>query len=37
MASWSSDKYQTIRTDNINFLLDHPTKRKVFLKQEIRK
>ena len=37
MPSWSSDKYKVIRIDTNNFLLDHPTKRKVFLRHEIRK
>ena len=31
------NKYKVIGSDNNNFMLDHPTKRKVFLRHEIRK
>ena len=37
MPNWSSEKYQVIGTENNNFLLNHPTKRKVFLRHGIRK
>ena len=37
MPNWSSEKYKVIGIDNNNFLLNHPTKRKVFLRHEIRK
>ena len=37
MPNWSSDKYKVIGIDKDNFLLNHPTKRKVFLRREIRK
>ena len=35
--NWSSTKYKVIRIDNNRFLLDHPTKRKVFMRHEILK
>ena len=34
--SWSSETYKAIGFDNNNFMLDHPTKRKMFLRHEIR-
>ena len=37
MPSWSSETYKVIGSDNNNFLLDHPTKHKVFLRHGIRK
>ena len=37
MPNWSSEKYKIIGIDNNNFLLNHPTKREVFLRHEIRK
>ena len=37
MPNWSSEKYKAIRIDVNNCMLDHPTKRKVFLRHEIKK
>ena len=37
MPIWSSEKHKVIRIDNHNLMLDHPTKRKVFRRHEIRK
>ena len=37
MPNWSSEKYKVIRLDNNNCTLGHPTKRKVFLRHEIKK
>ena len=37
MPNWSSEKCKVIGIDNNNFLLNHPTRRKVFLRHEIRK
>ena len=37
MPNWSSEKYKVIGIGNNNFLLNHPTKRKLFLRHEIRK
>ena len=34
---WSSEKYKVLRVDGNNYLLNHPTKRKVFLRHEILK
>ena len=36
MPSWSSETYKVIIIYNNNVRLDHPTKRKVFLRHEIR-
>ena len=36
-ASWSREKYEVTGIGNNNFMLDHPTKRRVFLRHEIRK
>ena len=36
MQSWSSEKYKVIRVDNNDFMLGHPTKRKMFLRHETR-
>ena len=36
MPNWSLEKYKVLGVDNNNFLLNHPTKRKVFLRHEIR-
>ena len=32
MPNWPSEKYKVIGIDNNNFMLNHPTKRKVFLR-----
>ena len=37
MPNWSSGKYKVIGIDNNNCLLNHPTKRKLCLRHEIRK
>ena len=37
MPNWSSGKYKVVRVGHDNSLLDHATKRKVFLRHEIRK
>ena len=37
MPSWSSETYKVIGIDNNNFMLDHPTKRKMCLRHGIRK
>ena len=37
MPSWPSETHKVIIIDNDNVMLDHPTKRKVFLRHEIRK
>ena len=37
MPNWSTERYKVIGIDNNNFLLNHPTKQKVFLRHEIRK
>ena len=37
MPNWSLDKYKVLGIDNNTFLLNHPTKRKVWLRHEIRK
>ena len=37
MPNWSSEKYKVIGIDNNNFLLNHPTKRKLYMRHEIRK
>ena len=34
---WSSEKYKVLRVDGNSYLLDHPTRKKVFLRHEIRK
>ena len=34
---WSSDKYKVLRVDGNNYLLNHPTRRKIFLRHEILK
>ena len=36
MPNWSSDKYTVIGSDNNLFLLNHPTRRKLLLRHEIR-
>ena len=36
MPNWSSDKYKFIGIDTHNFMSNHPTKRNVFLRNEIR-
>ena len=36
MPSWTNDKYKVIGIDNNMFLLNHPTKYKVFLRHEFR-
>ena len=36
MLNWSRDKYNVFGIDNNIMLLNHPTKRKVFLRHEIR-
>ena len=36
MPNWSSETYKVIGIDEHNFLLNHPTRRKVFLRHEIR-
>ena len=36
MPNWSSEKYKVIGIDNNSFLLNHPTKRKLVLRHEIR-
>ena len=37
MPNWSSETYKVLGIDETNFLLNHPTRRKVFLRHEIRK
>ena len=37
MPNWSSEKYKVLGIGKNNFLLSHPTKRKVFMRHEIRK
>ena len=37
MPNWSSEKYEVIGIGNNNFLFNHPAKRKVFMRHEIRK
>jgi len=37
MPNWTSGKYKVIGIDKTKFLLNHPTKRKVWLRHEIRK
>ena len=38
MPNWSSEKYKVLGIDENNFILNHhPTKRKVFIRHEIRK
>ena len=37
MPNWSSEEYKVIGSGNNNFLLNHPTKRKLHLRHEIRK
>ena len=37
MPNWLSEKYKVIGIDKNSFLLNHPTKRKVFLRHEITK
>ena len=37
MPNWSSETYKVIGIDKTNFMLDHPTKHKVFLRHEIIK
>ena len=37
MPNWSSETYKVIGIDENNFLLNHPTRRKVFLRHELRK
>ena len=34
---WSLEKYKVLRVDGNNYLLNHPTKRQVFLRHEILK
>ena len=34
--NWSLEKYKIIGIDNTNFMLNHPTRRKVVLRHEIR-
>ena len=34
MPNWSNEEYKIIGTDNNNFMLNHPTKRKLFLRHE---
>ena len=34
---WSSEKYKVLRVDGNNYLLNHPTRRKVFLRHELLK
>ena len=36
MPSWSSETYKVIGIDHSIIMLDHPTKREVFLRHEIR-
>ena len=36
MPNRSSEKYKVLGIDKSNFLLNHPTKRKVFMRHEIR-
>ena len=37
MPNWSSEKYKVLGIDENNFILNHPTKRKICLRHEIRK
>ena len=37
MPNWSSEQYKVIGIDGHDLLLNHPTRRKVFLRHEIRK
>ena len=37
MPNWSSEKCKVLGIDKHNFLLNHPTKRKVFMRHGIRK
>ena len=37
MPNWSNEEYKIIGTDNNNFMLNHPTKRKLFLRHENQK
>ena len=37
MPNWSSEKYKVIGTDTNNCMLNHPTRRKICLRHEIRK
>ena len=34
---WSSEKYKVIRVEDNSYLLDHPTKKKIFLRHELLK
>ena len=37
MPNWSNEKYTILGVDEHNFLLNHPARREVFLRHEIRK
>ena len=37
MPNWSSETYTVIGIDNNNLLLNHPTKRKLYMRHEIIK
>ena len=37
MPNWSSETYTVIGIANNNFLLNHPTTRKLYMPHEIRK
>ena len=37
MPNWSSEKYKVLGIDERNLILNHPTKRKLCLRHEIRK
>ena len=37
VPNWSLEKYKVLGIDSNNFLLNHPTKRKLYLRHEIRK
>ena len=37
MPNWSSETYKVLGIDENNFMSNHPTKRNVFMRREIRK